>query len=183
MCLKDKSIPLSVFLQETKKQMSWIDYIILTIILTSAALGLIRGLVQETFSLASWTGALWIGFYYYQTFATQLETLNLKPASLRAAVAFAILFIAAFTLVKIVGYLISTLIDQSLLSGLNRFGGLLFGSARGLLLILILILVADALELSKQSFWQQSRFLPFLERWAQVLAKLNPRDYLSLSSV
>lgn len=159
--------------------MNWIDYTILIITLTSATLGLIRGLVQEIFSLASWASALWVGFYYYQTLATQLETLNLKPASLRAAVAFAILFIATFTLVKITGYLIGILIDQSLFSSLNRFGGLLFGSARGLLLILILILVADALELSKQSFWQQSRFLPFLERWAQVLARLNPKDYLS----
>lgn len=157
----------------------WIDYAILTVICISALLGLMRGLIQETFSLISWIAALWVGLHYYPLLAIWLEALMPHPG-IRAVTAFAVLFLITLILGKVVGYLIGTLIDQSLLRGLNRLGGLLFGGARGLLLILILILVADALELPHQDWWRQSRFLPSLERWAQILAHQHPKDYLRL---
>ncbi len=159
--------------------MIWIDYAILTVICVSALLGLMRGLIQETFSLISWIAALWVGLHYYPALAIRLKVLMPQPG-IRAAIAFAALFLTTVILGKIIGYLIGTLVDQSPLSGLNRLGGLLFGGARGLLLILILILAADALELPHQGLRRQSRFLPSLERWAQILAHQHPQDYLRL---
>lgn len=154
----------------------WIDYAILTIICISALLGLMRGLIQEAFSLISWIAALWVGLHYYPALAMQLQLLIPHP-SIRVVAAFAALFLTTVILGKVVGYLIGSLIDRSLLRGFNRLGGLLFGGARGLLLILILILMADVLELSHLTWWRQSRFLPPLERWAQILAYQH-KDYL-----
>lgn len=159
--------------------MIWIDYAILAIICLSALLGLIRGLVQETFSLISWIAALWIGLHYCPALAGRLETWIPYPG-IRLASAFAALFLATVIVGKIFGYLIGTLIDRSLFRGLNRIGGLVFGGARGVLLILILILMANALELSQWPGWQKSRFLPPLKRWAEILARQHPKDYLRL---
>ncbi len=161
--------------------MTWIDYAILAIICISALVGLMRGLVREIFSLFSWIAALWVGIYYSSALSPALKAW-ISHSGIRTVTAFAILFLATLVLGKVVGYLIGSLIDQSLLSGVNRLGGMLFGGARGLLLVLILVLVADRLRLSHQVWWRQSQFLPSLEHFAEVLSQQPFRDYLHLVS-
>ncbi|WP_022948629.1 CvpA family protein [Methylohalobius crimeensis] len=159
--------------------MIWIDYAILTVICVSALIGLMRGFVQECFSLIGWVAALWVGLHYYAALAGRLEELSI-PASARAIVAFAALFIATLILGKVLGYLLGTLIDRSFLSGLNRMGGVLFGGARGLLVVLILVLWASTYQLDREPWWRDSRLLPPLERWAAVFGHFQPQDYLHL---
>lgn len=161
--------------------MTWIDYAILTIVCVSALVGLMRGLVRETFSLFSWIAALWIGLYCSEALSLELKAW-IPHTGIRVVAAFAILFLATLVLGKAAGYWIGSLIDQSLLSGVNRLGGMLFGCARGLLLVLILMLVADSLGLSHQAWWRRSRFLPALERFAEILTQQPFRDYLYLVS-
>lgn len=157
--------------------MIWIDYAILTIICISALVGLMRGLIREVFSLLSWIAALWVGLYFSAALSLELKEW-ISHSGIRVVTAFAILFLATLVLGKAVGYLIGSLIDQSPLGGVNRLGGMLFGCARGLLLVLILVLVADSLRLSHQAWWRQSQFLPSLERFASVLTQQPFRDYL-----
>ncbi len=155
----------------------WIDYAILAAVAVSALLGLIRGLVQETFALLSWIAALWIALHFHPAMALQLETVLPHP-TLRIAAAFTILFLATLIVGKLVGFLLATLVEHSPLSVLNRLGGLLFGAGRGVLLVTAVILLAQNFELDRESWWRKSRLLPHFERWANTLGRLDPQRYL-----
>jgi len=155
----------------------WIDYTILVLIVVSAVLGLIRGLVQETFSLLSWIAAVWVTLHYYPALSLYLYDIIAHPG-LRLAVTLIGLFVATLVVGKIVGYLIATLIERSPLSFLNRLGGLAFGAARGVLLILVLILLAQGVGISNEPWWRESLLIPPLEDWAQVLGHFHPQGYL-----
>jgi membrane protein required for colicin V production len=144
----------------------WIDYAIVSVIGISAAIGLIRGLVQEAFSLISWGVALWVGFEFSQTVASELTEWIPYPG-IRTALAFVVLFSAALVLGKTAGYRIGAWINRTPLGPLNRLGGLVFGGARGLFLVLVLVWLAVAVKLPQRGFWQQSKFLPLLESWVQ----------------
>ncbi len=157
--------------------MIWIDYAIVAVVVASALVGLFRGLIQETLSLLSWITALWVGIHYHPAMALRLLDIVPQP-ELRTAAAFVVLFIATLVVGRILAYLIATLIEHSPLAALNRLGGLLFGASRGVLLLLVLVLIAQNLELARQPWWRESRLLPHLEQWAVELGRLDPQRYL-----
>lgn len=159
-----------------ENQLIWIDYAILVLIMVSAIVGLLRGLVQETFSLLGWIAAMWVTLRYHQALAFHLAGLITQPG-LRLAAAMTGLFLATLIVSKIIGYLIATLIARSPLGFLNRLGGLAFGAARGVLLILILILFAQGAGLTAEPWWSESRLIPPLESWAQALGQIHPEAY------
>ncbi len=157
--------------------MIWIDYTILVLIIVSAIIGLLRGLVQETFSLLGWIAAIWVTLHYHQVLAFHLTAVITHPGLRLAASMFA-LFLATLIVSKIIGYLIATLIEHTPLSFFNRLAGLVFGAARGVLLILILILLAQSVGLSTEPWWSESRLIPPLASWAQALGQIRPEAYL-----
>jgi len=155
----------------------WIDYAIVAVVVVSALLGLFRGLIQETLSLLSWIAALWVGIHYHPAMALRLQSILPQP-ELRTAAAFATLFIVTLVVGRILAYLIATLIEHSPLAVFNRLGGLLFGASRGVLLLLVLVLIAQSLDLGREPWWRESRLLPRLEPWAAKLGRLDPQRYL-----
>ncbi len=162
------------------KQVIWVDYTILALIMISALVGLLRGLVQETFSLLGWIAAMWVTLRYHQAFAIYLSDVITLPG-VRLAASMIGLFVATLVVSKIVGYLVATLIERSPLSFLNRVGGLAFGAARGVLLILILILIAQGIGLTSEPWWHESQLIPPLESWAQALGQFNPQGVLQMA--
>jgi len=155
----------------------WIDYAIIAVVAVSALLGLFRGLIQETLSLLSWIAALWVGIHYHPAMSLRLQGILPQP-ELRTAAAFAVLFIATLVVGRILAHLIATLVERSPLAVFNRLGGLVFGASRGVLLLLVLVLIAQNLELVRQPWWRESRLLPHLEHWAVELGRLDPQRYL-----
>ncbi len=148
--------------------MLWLDYAIILVIGISAVIGLIRGLFQEVFSLISWGLALWVGVEFAQEAALAFTEWIPYPR-IRIAAAFAVLFFVTLVLGKMAAYRIGAWIDKTPLSSLNRLGGLVFGGARGLFLILVLVWLAVTFKLPQRVFWQQSEFLPLLEPWVRGL--------------
>ncbi|BCX81897.1 membrane protein required for colicin V production [Methylomarinovum caldicuralii] len=155
----------------------WIDYAILAVVVVSALLGFVRGLVQESFALLSWIAALWVALHFHPAMAYQLESVLPHP-TLRIATAFVILFVATLLVGKLTGFLLATLVEHSPLSVLNRLGGFVFGAGRGVLLIAAVVLLAQNFELDRESWWRTSRLLPHAERWANTLGRLDPKPYL-----
>ncbi|MGH8399524.1 MAG: CvpA family protein, partial [Gammaproteobacteria bacterium] len=72
--------------------MTWIDYLILGIILVSALVSLFRGFLRETVSLLAWI----IGFWLALRFARNLGGLFgfVHNPSLRVVIGFIIIFVA-----------------------------------------------------------------------------------------
>jgi membrane protein required for colicin V production len=154
--------------------MIWIDYVILGVIGLSTIISLVRGFVREALSLVVWVFAFWVAWTFFRELAGHLGVFSVP--SVRLGVAFAILFIATLIVGALVNYLIGQLVDKTGLSGTDRLIGMLFGAARGALLIAVLVLLAGLTPFPEDPWWQESRLLGHFQELATWLKGLLPED-------
>lgn len=154
--------------------MIWVDYVIIGIIALSALISLMRGFVREALSLVVWVAAFWIAWTFFRELALHLEMID--PPSLRLGVSFGILFLTALVLGALVNFLVGQLVDKTGLSGTDRLIGVVFGAARGVLLVAVLVLLAGLTPFPNDPWWQESRLIPFFQEVALWLKSLLPTD-------
>ena len=155
--------------------MNWVDYSILAIIGVSVLISLWRGFTKEALSLAGWVVAAWVAL----TFADKLQVLlepHITVPSLRLMVAFAILFIATLFLAGLVNYLAVQVIKKTGLSGTDRMVGILFGVARGCVVVAVLVLVGGMTPMPQDPWWNQSQLLHYFQDMAIWLRQFLPVD-------
>ena len=153
--------------------MIWIDYAIIGLISISLIIGLFRGLISEAFALVSWGVAFWVGLTFSTPFATLLEN-SIADPSTRIAAAFIALFLLTLILGAIINKLLSVLIDKTGLSGTDRIAGLIFGIARGMFLVVILVMLAGLTPLPESAWWKESQLIPVFQTLAVWLKQHMP---------
>jgi membrane protein required for colicin V production len=131
-----------------------LDIAIAVVVLLSALIGLVRGLIKEILSLASWVVAFILAIYFAPPLAAQFSA-EWGAESVRLVIAFAAIFVVALIAGALLQWLIAKVVASTGLSGTDRFLGFLFGSARGLLVCIVVLMglrevAADA------SWWQES---------------------------
>jgi len=139
--------------------MIWVDYTIIGLILISSVIGLLRGLIREAFSLVIWVVAIWIGLTFSREFSGFLEGFINYPSA-RIATAFAVLFFTTLILGALISYLLGELVKKTGLTGSDRFAGMIFGIARGLVVVAIIIMLAGLTPLPEDSWWKESVLIP-----------------------
>lgn len=163
--------------------MALVDWVIVGIIVMSALVSIKRGFVKEALSLATWIAAFVIG----RVFAGQLSTLltgYVDTASVRLGIAFAVLFIATLIVGAMVNHLISEFVKMTGLSGTDRVFGMVFGVARGCVIVLVLVMLLYPTPLSEDSWWQDSLLIPQFGRvveWLWPLILENSGDIFDRS--
>ena len=155
--------------------MNGADWAIMGILSISMLISLIRGFVREAMSLAVWVSAFVAAVLFYQRLAPLLGDLVGTP-SLSLLVAWLILFFGVLVVGGLINYLLGKLILATGLSGTDRLLGVVFGAARGCLVVLmILVLLPDVLPVDQDIWWRESLLIPeFLrfEGWARDLFSL-----------
>ena len=101
-------------------EVAGLDIAIATVVMLSAAIGLVRGLVKEVLSLVAWVLAFGIAIYFSPYVAQNLP-MDWGSASVRLIIGFAVLFIATLILASIVQWLVGQLIASTRLTGTDRF--------------------------------------------------------------
>lgn len=139
--------------------MIWIDYSIIALIAISSAIGLMRGFIREAFSLAMWVVAVWVGLKFSRSFSGFLGDFISVP-SVRIAVAFALLFFLTLILGSIISYLLAELVKKTGLTGSDRFAGMIFGIARGFVVVAIAVMLAGLTPLPEDAWWKESTLIP-----------------------
>lgn len=152
----------------------WVDYLIAGIILISALISLFRGFIREVLSLLVWILAFWIGWAFFRDLALHLYWIELP--SFRYGIAFFTLFLATLIVGALVNYLVGQLLIKTGLSGTDRFLGVLFGAARGAVLVAVLVLLAGLTPLPQDPWWRQSDLLHYFGGLAGWLQGLLPAD-------
>lgn len=155
--------------------MNWFDYLIIGVIALSAFISLWRGFVREAFSLAVWILAFWVGWNFFRDLAPHLETWVGTP-SIRLALAFVILMILTLMVGGLVNFLLVKLVESSGLSGTDRLIGVVFGAARGALLVAALVLLAGLTPFPEDPWWKASVLAPYFQELALWLRDLLPQD-------
>ncbi len=153
--------------------MIWVDYAIIGLIVISSIIGLLRGFVKEAFSLCLWVVAIWVGLTFSREFSGFLDGLISQP-SVRIACAFIALFLVTLILGAMIGYLLGELVKKTGLSGSDRFAGMIFGIARGLVVTSIIIMLAGLTPLPEDSWWKESQLIPPFQSLAVWLREHIP---------
>jgi len=156
--------------------LEYADYVILGIVAISILVGAIRGFIKEAFSLAVWAAAFLIAFQYSGAVALELES-HIELPSARTALAFAGLFLVVLLIGGLLTFLIGKLVEKTGLSGTDRLLGGVFGSIRGLFLVMALMLVAGLTPVPQDPWWQNSRSIQSLLPLAEWSAQFLP-DYI-----
>ena len=150
-----------------------IDIIIAVTILISVIVGIFRGLVKEAISIASLLIAIWAALYFG---AAVGDVASSWLTSEGAQIWFG--RIVVFGLILAVGGLLgwglSKLIRLSVLSGLDRFLGSLFGALRGIVIVALFILAGSYAGFSSDGWWQDSKLIPHLQVVAEWIAVMAP---------
>lgn len=153
--------------------MSSIDYVILVILLLSSLLSLMRGFVREALSLIAWILALWVAVKFAPSMANLLiEQITISP--LRHGIAFIILFLATLLSLGVINFFISFLIKSSGLSSTDKTLGLVFGLARGVIVVTVLVFLGGITPLSNSAWWRESMFIGMFQHMASWLWTFMP---------
>ena len=142
--------------------MTIFDIAVLIIVAVSVLLSIVRGIVREALSLAGWVISYMTAKIFDKDFATVLPS-SITDESLRIIISFIAVFLATLILMSMVTMLVSALIRTVGLGTADRFFGALFGLARGLLVVLLLVLSAGLTALPQEQFWQKALFSKPLE--------------------
>lgn len=155
--------------------MTAFDYVVLLTVGLSILLSVMRGVVREVLALLSWVVAFWLANIYTVRFAPMLPD-AIPNESLRFFAAFVILFLVALLLMSLLTIGISELVKTVGLSLIDRGLGAVFGLARGVLIVLVLVLLAGLTTLPRQSAWQNAMFSAPLEEFAGTIKPWLPDD-------
>jgi membrane protein required for colicin V production len=156
-----------------------LDFAVIIIVGLSILVGILRGATREVLGIVGWIGAFATVFYGLPLFRPLARHYIHSPMIADALVA-VILFILSLAVFILISRLISSRVKGSLLGGMDRSLGLVFGFIRGLLVVCLIYLaigffyppgqVPDAIK--------QARLTPWLSSGAQELKRLIPKDYL-----
>lgn len=155
--------------------MAWLDVVIITIVLLSALISLARGFVKEAFSLAIWVLAFWISWSFFRDLEVPLREWIGSPTA-RLGIAFALLMIVTLMVGGLVNYLVIQLVERTGMSGTDRLVGMVFGAARGILLVAVLVLLAGLTTLPREGWWIESTLVGYFEELAFWLRELLPPE-------
>lgn len=142
--------------------MTTVDWVIIGIVVVSTLMSLWRGAGREIFSVITWVAAIYVGV----KFATRLDGLFLhfiETQSVRFAAGFLVLFIIVMILGGLLGKLLSSFISFTGLTVVDRILGVLFGMARGVLILAVLVVLAKYTTIPNDAWWKTSKLLPYFD--------------------
>lgn len=155
--------------------MSWIDYVMIAVIVLSALVGLARGVVREVLSLGIWIAAMVVAWLFHREVADLLTTQFAQPA-LRIAVAFAGLVFATLIVGALLGALLSALINKTGLTSVDHVLGFVFGAGRGVVMLAMAVFLAALTPLVDEVWWRESMLIGEFQQVANAIFSLMPAD-------
>jgi membrane protein required for colicin V production len=160
-----------------------VDVAVLIVIALSAIFAFARGFVREALSLAAWIGAALITLYGFDA-VYRITARFVTTPLLADLVAGAALFLVSLILLTILTGYISSYMRWSALTPVDRTLGLIFGIARGAVLVSIAYFLVDiALPPNDRPSWlMDARSQPMLAQGADVVRDVLPAS-LQLKSV
>lgn len=142
--------------------MNAFDYVVVAVVLASVALGVWRGVVGEIIALVAWVLAYFAAKWWGAEVARAFFTGIADPA-MRLVAAWVAVFVAVLVLMALLRLAVRGLLKALGLSLSDRLLGIVFGAARGMLIILALVAVAGMTSVPKEKWWGEAYFSAPLE--------------------
>lgn len=161
--------------------MNWLDYVIIVIIGLSALFAALRGFMREVVSLLGWV----VAFVAASQLSGRVEPLiapYIDSDGVVALAAFVAVFIGVLILMWLFGHLLKLVVKSIGLSWFDRLLGILFGLARGTLIVLFAFLFYLSLEVSAAAV-DSSYLSPYFIDGTRQLNRLFPEDSNYLAEI
>lgn len=164
----------------TMPSVTVLDYVFLAILLASALIGILRGLVKEALSLLGWIAAVWLAARYGAEGGQVVAGLVDDPEA-RLWAGRLLVFIGVLFAASLLTWLVAWLVRRTPVTGMDRALGLCFGLARGTLLVALVVYAVRAGGFEAEPWCQKSKLLPYAAAVTQVLEQAV-RNRLALGS-
>ena len=152
--------------------LNFFDWILISVVFLSFLFGVMRGLLRELISLATWT----LAFFVAIMFADKLSGFFLnyvKTPIIAHLTSFIILFVLVLIIGAIVNNLIASLVNRNGLTFVDRILGAFFGIVRGLAIIVLVIFILVNTGFKNAQWFEESQLTKqthFATSWMQVHA-------------
>ncbi len=145
-----------------------VDYIILGILLISAIMGLVRGLLREAIAVITWFLAIILAWSFGSTLEPHLGGV-LVGSPLRIWAARVIIFVFVLLLGGTVSVILGHYVRVSMFAGMDKFLGLVFGIVRGVVIVGAFTIAVQAMRMDEDPTWKRSRLMPYAISVADAL--------------
>ena len=142
------------------ENMNVVDLAAIAIILVSTILAYFRGLSREILAIVSWVIAALMGFIiapYLDPFINKIPIIKeilMDSCELSIMISYIVGFLLSLIFLSLLIPILTNIIHQSNLNGLDKLLGLCFGASRGLLIIIVLTIVYDLFFIDNKSLPQ-----------------------------
>lgn len=157
--------------------MTGFDIAVLLLVGLGAITGFLRGFVQEVLALAAWVIALFAIHYAHTPLADVLQP-HIGTASGAAVLAFAILLLVPYVIVKLLAASFGNAARNSVLGPIDRVLGFGFGAMKGMVIVVV---VFSIFVLGYDTIWgpggrpdwiKQARSYDFVNASSEGLVKM-----------
>ncbi|MFG1461358.1 CvpA family protein [Xanthobacter sp. DSM 24535] len=154
-----------------------LDLIVISVMLLSGLLAMVRGFLREVFSIVSWLAAAGVTLFFYPQLLP-LTKQYVSQDTVALVVTVAILFLGTLLIVSIISARISDAVLDSRIGALDRTLGFAFGLARGLLVMVVAFLFFNWLvpDKSQPPWVLDAKSRPVLQNTGDWLMSLLPDD-------
>jgi len=161
--------------------LSWLDIILVTIMVISALLAMMRGVTREVLSISSWGGAAAAAFFAYRLddfraiahSYVQPQNNYLADIVLVIGVFFIVLIVLSFLTIRL-----SDRILESRIGALDRTLGFVFGLGRGLAIVVVAYMFYSwFIPKDRQFVWiKTARTLPVIQLTSDLIISYLPPE-------
>ena len=151
---------------ETGLGLAPFDWAIIVVLAISTLMSLRRGFLKEALSLGTWIAAFVVARQFHGPMDQLLET-QIVDTLMRSIAAFAALFVGTLLVGAALGFLLGALINATGLSSTDRVLGMVFGFARGALIVTVVIGLLNLTPLVNDSWYTTASLVPHFETVAQ----------------
>jgi membrane protein required for colicin V production len=155
--------------------LNWLDTSIALIVLTSAFVGLLTGLVRELVSVASLSLAIGLSSALYGRLAAFLDRW-IDRADIASLAAFLGILPVAWLAAGTAGLILSNFLLKGRVSLMSRLAGSLVGFVKGLALSVVVLMVLTVYLPSDNRAFRESRIYPTTIQGARLFAGLLPLE-------
>jgi membrane protein required for colicin V production len=156
--------------------MNLLDLILALLIAWFAISGIVRGLVRQLFSIGGLVAGHLSGIRFYSFVQGKLG-LSFQYAEV---VGYAVVFLAAYLAVRLIGGLIEDRVRKSKLSGSDRLAGMAAGLVKGSLFSILIVFLLVILLPRDARLLQESKAAPVAVAAGKRLASAFPERFAEL---
>jgi membrane protein required for colicin V production len=153
-------------------QLNLFDYTLVAIFTVSILLSITRGFIHEVLSLLTWFVALFLSIKYCSALGPLIPGISSPRAQVLAG--FILIFLSSLLFGALLNKVITTLVQQSKLSILDRILGFCFGFLRGAMITLSIYLFLNLSALHEKSWWKSSQLIPIMNTVTLKIEKHIP---------